>query len=175
MSTKAQSVCKDEVYRKIYSDHALSLRNFLYYQFGDFEKARDYTQEAFIRLWHNCLKVEVAKAKSFLFTVAKRLFLDDIDHQKVVLKFRQKPSRDANQESPDYIMEENEFRKELETAISNLPEKQRVIFLMNRIDKLSYKEIASLQDISVKTVEKHMSSALKRLKESVEALGIFKI
>ena len=175
MSTPEQSVCNESIYRKIYSEHAVSLRNFLYYQFGDFEKARDYTQEAFIRLWHNCLKVELAKAKSFLFTVAKRLFLDDYDHQQVVLKFRQKPSRNMDNESPEHIMEQNEFRQQLESAINNLPDKQRTIFLMNRIDKLSYKEIAQIQDISVKTVEKHMSTALRQLKNSVEELGIFKI
>jgi RNA polymerase sigma-70 factor (ECF subfamily) len=73
------------------------------------------------------------------------------------------------------VLEESEFKNELERAISDLPEKQRVIFLMNRIDNIPYKEIAEIQDISLKTVEKHMSSALRQLKDKVDVLKYVKI
>ena len=50
-------------------------------------------------------------------------------------------------------------------AIADLPENQRIVFLMNRLDKKTYKEIAELLDISVKAVEKRMHKALKELRK----------
>ena len=49
-------------------------------------------------------------------------------------------------------------------AIEALPEKCRLIFSMNRFDRLTYKEIAVIQSISVKTVETQMGRALKFLR-----------
>jgi RNA polymerase sigma-70 factor (ECF subfamily) len=48
-----------------------------------------------------------------------------------------------------------------------LPEKQRLVFLLSRIEKMTYKEIAELLDISVKAVEKRMHKALVSLRESI--------
>jgi RNA polymerase sigma-70 factor (ECF subfamily) len=45
-----------------------------------------------------------------------------------------------------------------------MPEKQRTVFLMNRIDELKYKEIADQLGLSVKAIEKRMSQALEHLK-----------
>ena len=51
-----------------------------------------------------------------------------------------------------------------QSAISDLPEGQREVFLLNRIDKKTYKEIAEMLDISVKAVEKRMNLALQDLR-----------
>ncbi|MFT7034446.1 MAG: RNA polymerase sigma factor (sigma-70 family) [Cyclobacteriaceae bacterium] len=172
---KELSVCEEKTFRKVYEEQGNALKNFLYYKFGSFEAASDHAQEAFIRLWNKCAEVPFEKARSFLFTTAKRLFLDDLAHQKVELKFVEKQEHSPSIESPEFVLEESEFKNELERAISDLPEKQRVIFLMNRIDNIPYKEIAEIQDISLKTVEKHMSSALRQLKDKVDVLKYVKI
>ena len=67
------------MFHKIHKELNVSLRNFLFYKFGNLEKAKDFTQEAFVRLWNNCAKVQLEKSKSFLYTVANRLFLDDVE------------------------------------------------------------------------------------------------
>jgi RNA polymerase sigma-70 factor (ECF subfamily) len=172
-----RSVCEEQTYQEVHRTHEKPLRNFLYYKFGDLEKARDFAQDAFIKLWHNCSKVPFDKAKSYLFTVANRLFLDDIDHQKVVLKFQQRQSISESQmeSNPEYVYQQEEFKDRLEEAVSNLPEKQRTVFLMSRIDKLKNKEIAEALDLSIKTIEKHISSSLKTLKDNLDELSGFKI
>ena len=62
----------------------------------------------------------------------------------------------------------HELSEQIESAISKLPNKCQVIFRMIRQDGLSYQQVANLLDISKKTVENQMSTALKRLRESVE-------
>jgi RNA polymerase sigma-70 factor (ECF subfamily) len=153
-------------------EHAEQLRNFLYYKCGDLSRAEDLTQEAFVRLWDNCSKVKVGKAKSFLFTVANNLFLNEAKHQKVVLKFQRHQSSlpTASAESPQFLMEEKEFGQRLEQAISSLSEGQREVFLMNRIDKKTYKEIAETLGISVKAVEKRIHKALLQLRKLISGI-----
>ena len=145
--------------------NAEGLRNFMYYKTGSYQQAEDIAQDAFGKLWENCAKVTVDKAKAFLFTVANNLFLNQVKHRKVVLKFEQQTTSQQTNETPEFLLEQDEFRKRLEDAISALPEKQREVFLMNRIDKLKYREIAEALNISVKAVEKRMHKALTTLKK----------
>ncbi|MEM7548293.1 MAG: sigma-70 family RNA polymerase sigma factor [Bacteroidota bacterium] len=177
MST-SKNVCDETVFREVYRLHGKSLSNVLYYQFGDLEKSKDFIQEALIKLWENCKKVSFEKTRSYLYSVAKRLFLDDYDHEQVKLRFREKTlsiSRDKTEMNPEFNMLESEFKEKLEQSIEALPEKQRMVFLMNRIDQMPYKEIAETLDLNIKTVEKHISAALKNLKGNIEELKNIKI
>lgn len=145
--------------------HAESLRNFLYYKTGNQEWAEDIMQEAFMELWKSRQKVNPEKARSFLFSVANNRFLDAVRHQKVILKHREQLPPDRDGETPEHILEQEEFRKRLEDAIQDLPERQRTAFLMNRIEKMKYREIAEAMGISVKAVEKLMHKALSRMRK----------
>lgn len=162
-----QSVCKPKVFENVYNTHAKTLHNFMYYKCGDQDLAEDFVQEAYVKLWKNCAKVLFEKAKSYLFTVANNLFLNDYAHKKVVLRHQQEGAIHHTNESPEFLLEEKEFMIKLQTAIADLPEKQREVFLLNRIDKKKYREIGELLGISVKAVEKRMSLALKTLREQI--------
>ena len=160
-----ENVCKEETYRSLFYTHSEHLRNFLYYKSGNLSQAEDLVQDAFSKLWEKCASITVEKAKSFLFTVANNLFLNQVEHQKVVLKFEKRGHSESDYNTPQYKMEEDEFREKLENAISALPEDQRIVFLMNRIDKKKYREIADELDLSVKAVEKRMHKALTALRK----------
>lgn len=169
-----RSVCEENNFSSLYASLARPLRNFLYYRCGDLERAEDLVQDAMVRMWENCSQVVFEKAKSYLYTVGIRMLTDQFRHDKVKLQFsRQAAPGTAN--DPSFEMEKKEFEKKLEEAISALPETQREAFLMNRIDKMSYAEIAEVLNISVKAVEKRMHLALATLKENVKELKIHKI
>ena len=90
----------------------------MYYKFGNEEQAEDVTQEAFIKLWENCDKVPLDKAKSYIYTIANNTTLNHIAHQKVVLEYaKSSPRLEKNYESPDYIIEEEQFKVKLQNAI----------------------------------------------------------
>ena len=160
-----RSVCEEEVFSSLFRSHSESLINFIYYKSGNYSSAEDIMQDSYIKLWNDCAKVGVEKAKSFLYTVANNAFLNKVKHQKVVLKFEKKGHSQVIQESPQYLLEETEFKEKLEKAIAALPEGQRVVFLMNRIDKMKYKEIAEHLNLSVKAIEKRMHKALLELRK----------
>ncbi|MGG6232155.1 RNA polymerase sigma factor [Tenacibaculum sp. SDUM215027] len=163
-----KSVCEQRNFEEIFNQHSQTLRNYIYYKCGDTQQAEDIVQEAYIKLWSNCAKVIFEKAKSYLYTVANNHFLNDIAHKKVVLEHqKQSVSSGTTNETPQYILEEEEFHTKLKKAIANLPEKQREVFLLSRIDKKKYSEIADIVGVSVKAVEKRMSKALLTLKEQI--------
>ncbi len=162
---QSTSVCEERVFEQVFMNESEGLRNFLYYKCGNMKQSEDWVQEAFLRMWNNCAKVPFGKAKSFLYTVANNLFLNEVKHRKVVLKFEQHGHIDRDQENPQFLLEVEEFQQRLESAIGALPEGQREVFLMNRIDKLKYREIAEKLNISVKAVEKRMHKALGTLKK----------
>ena len=133
------------------------------------DRAEDITQNAFVILWENCENLKPEQAKSFLFTTAIRLSLNEIKHDKVVSNFElYSNSGKQNSESPEFLLLESELKKQLEKAINDLPEKQRTVFLMNRFENHSYTEIASLLDLSVKAVEKRMHLALVSLRKVIK-------
>jgi RNA polymerase sigma factor (sigma-70 family) len=168
------SVCDEVNYKGIFKEHSKSLRNFIYYKCGDLERAKDVMQEALIRLWENCSKIELEKAKSFLYTVSQRILIDTIRHDKVKLQFT-KHSEVNTANDPSFELVKKEFEQKLMASISNMPETQREAFLMNRMDNMSYKDIAEALEISVKAVEKRIHLALLYLKENVQELKIHKI
>ncbi len=161
-------LCKIKVFEKVFESHSALLYNYIYYKCGDADMSHDLVQEAFVKLWENCKKVLFLKAKAFVFTVAKNLLFNQFEHQKVKLKYQQSISDELNNENPQFLLEEAEFRDLLNEAIANLPEKQRVVFLLNRIDKKTYAEIADLLGVSVKAIEKRMHNALISLRKKVK-------
>ena len=162
-------ICKENIFSSFFKSHAKSLRNYLYYKFGNENQAEDITQEAFIKLWQNCADVPLEKAKSYLYTIANNASLNVIAHQKVVLNYaKSSPNKESTNESPEFLLEEEQFKSKLLHAIEKLNEKQRVAFLMNRIDGKKYAEIAKELEISVKAVEKRIHLALIELRKEFE-------
>ncbi len=162
-------ICKENIFSGFFNSHAKALRNYLYYKFGNEDQAEDITQEAFIKLWQNCADVPLEKAKSYVYTIANNASLNVIAHQKVVLNYAKNSGKsESTNESPEFILEENEFKTKLQNAIEKLNETQRVAFLMHRIDGKKYAEIATELNISVKAVEKRIHLALIEMRKEFD-------
>jgi len=141
----SDNVCEDRMFDSVFKKYSKDLNNFLYYKYGGSLNPKDKVQDAFIKLWENCAKVTPGKAKSFLFTTANNMMLNETKHQKVVLKFKETKPKSYTNESPEFLMQEKEYKVKIENAISNLTEAQRVAFLMNRIEGKRFKEIENLK------------------------------
>ena len=159
--------CHPETFREIFSRLAGELRRFAFYKSGDWAASEDMAQEAFLRLWKNCSEVPPDKARAFLYTTANHLFLDGARHQKVQFRFteHEKSAPPGHAPSPETELEDREMDALLERALAALPEPQRVVFLMSRVEKLRYHEIAERLGLSVKAVEKRMHGALLELRK----------
>lgn len=169
MESGEKSVCDEVVFAALFDAHAEVIRNFVYYKCKDMQQAEDITQDAFVKLWQNCKKVLFSKARSFVMKVAQNAFFNQVAHDKVILKYNASINTGvrAITESPDFLMEEKEFMQKLERSIADLPEKERVVFLLSRKDKKTYREIAEILGLTQKAVERRMHLALQKLREKL--------
>lgn len=156
-----------DAFQALFDTYFKPIKNFIYYKVTDVDLAEDIAQECFLKIWENRAKINPETAKSYLYTIATNLSINHIKKQSVVYKFLNRKFKTTESETPLYVLEEKEFDDQLQNALNSLPEKQRVVFLMNRIDDLKYTEIAERLGISVKAVEKRMTQALKKLRETI--------
>ena len=148
------------------------MHDFLYYKYGDQPNLNDKTQEAFIKLWENCKSVSIDKAKSFLFTVANNMVLNDIKHRKVVLKHQLLKPNDYTNETPEFLLEEEQYLEKYKKALSRLTEEQRVAFLLNKVEGKKHQEIAEMLGVTKKVVEYRIYTAFNSLKKELELFSI---
>ena len=155
--------------RQAYEAHFESLRKFLYYKAGDLDLAEDLVQEVFIKLWEKRSEIRKETVKSLLYTMGNNLLMNHFNHLKVVRSHEGDSLREDRKEmnTPQFQMEESEFGERLNRVLEKIPEGSREVFLMNRLDKIKYDEIAARLDISVKAVEKRMSKALSIIREEL--------
>ncbi len=168
----SENICEEKLFESVYNKYASSLHDFLYYKFGSQHPVDDYTQEAFIKLWNNCSKVKLSKAKSFLFTVANNLMLNEIKHQKVVLKYQTEKVPSHTNESPQFLLEKEEYFMQYQKVLESLSEEQRVAFLLNKVEGKKHAEIAEFLGVTRKVVEYRIYSAFKILKDELENFKI---
>ena len=122
------NICNETLFNKAFKTYAKDLHNYLYYKYGNLLNPKDKVQEAFIKLWQNCGKVTPNKAKGYLYTIANNLMLNEVAHQKVVLKYQKNKPKEYTHENPEFLMEESEYKQKLQLAISNLTKPNVLLF-----------------------------------------------
>lgn len=156
-------------FKSLFDEHYDSIRRFLYYRCGDVDLSEDIAQEAFIKLWDVRATVREDSVLSLLYTISTNLLKNHHKHQKVVLNFQKSTTKmDLDVEEADHPVREQELKVRLEQILSEMPEKCRIPFLMNRIEDMTYTEIAQRLNLSVKAVEKRMKEALEYVRNKLE-------
>jgi RNA polymerase sigma-70 factor (ECF subfamily) len=157
------SICKEDIFKKLFDQTHPRVQRFLRSKGLSLEASADLAQDAFVRLWNNCKKVNEDKALSYLFTVANNLIIDSARREKTKQKYLSGLKINHEIMDPEYQLRMSDFKSKLESTIESMTAGSREVFLMSRFNDMSYKEIASSLDLSVKAVEKRMSIALRHL------------
>ncbi len=159
-----------EDFKRLFDKHFNPLRNYIYYRCGNAELATDIAQEAFMKLWEKQPNRSTDKLVSLLYKIARDAFVDKYRRRQVELEFNSKPTNDRSSQSPEDELNFKELKINYQKALKKMPEIQREVFLMSRMDDLKYHEIAERLALSVKAVEKRMKNALQFLREELTVL-----
>ncbi len=154
-------------FRNLFDTYYESLRSFAYFKVGDAALAEDIVQEAYIKVWAMRDDIRNETVKALLYKITGNLALNQLKHRKVVYNFENSYDQNMHSEAADSELLTEEFSKQLQGVIASIPEKARIVFLLNRIDGLTYDEIAERLDLSVKAIEKRMSEALKIVRTKI--------
>jgi len=133
-------------------------------------KSEDIVQNVIVRMWQQREKLSLdISIKNYLFRSVYNEFIDQYRKDIAITALEKKYI-----EGVDFILEEQDFDKteQLMTMVMNtieqLPPKCQETFLLNKKEGLTYIEIAEFQNVSVNTVEKQMSKAIRIVREKLQ-------
>jgi RNA polymerase sigma-70 factor (ECF subfamily) len=141
-----------------------SLIRFLRQRLRVKEDAADIAQEAYIRMMQYEGSRKIQSPSSMLFRIAINV-ANDVGRYEQVHRVADQLSIDGLELASHEPSAEREIaaREDLEIlyrVIEQLPPKRRQVFLLSRVERMTYPQIAAHCGISVKMVEKHISQAL---------------
>lgn len=163
-------------FEQLFKSHFNYLCNFAKQYVNDADTAQDICQKVFIALWEKRDNLDSSPSvKSYLFTAVKNRCLNYIrDNKKYRSKVLDLDCGDFDLvEKEEDLFGENELKSKIGAALNTLPEKCRMVFEMSRFQNMKYREIAEELNISQKTVEAHMSKAMKMLREALKGYFIW--
>lgn len=142
----------------------------------DEDEAKSVVQDAFLKLWEvrESLNSD-SNLRNYLFTLVKNNCLNILKRKQILLKHHEKIKwlemryqyQSLERMGSEYL-EFDELKEKIDKAIKSLPEHCRVVFEMSRFEELKNREIAEKLGVTQKTVEAHLTKALKILRKELK-------
>jgi RNA polymerase sigma-70 factor (ECF subfamily) len=137
--------------------------------------AQDVVQDVFLKLWFERKTINPAKpVEAWLYTVAKNNILNKlrkIANEWKALDMLSDSFLDSENSTEDKLVK-SELNTNLEKALSQLSDQQKLVFILSRYEKLTYIQIGQKMGISPLTVKTHLSRALYSIKKQFESSGV---
>lgn len=164
-----------EVFQQVFDEYYEMLLH-ISMQYLSEEDAKEAVQEAFLKLWENRKQVkEDANIRNFLFTIVKNNCLNMIKRQQVALKnkaplmwIEMHYEYEAIAKLDYTNLEFEELKERVENAVERLPGQCKTVFMLSRYRHLKNSEIALELGVTEKTVEAHITKALKILRHDLK-------
>ena len=163
----ALSKGNQSAFDSLYLFYAPKVREFVFRLLKNPGEAEDVTQNIFLRVWEKRRELGGTRSlRSYLYTMARNAVFDIFSHSIVEDKYM----RDAPLSEK---IETEELALLIAVAVDRMPEQRRRVFSLSRYEELSNKEIAERLNLSVKTVDRHMTAALSQLRRLLTLLALF--
>lgn len=164
-------------FEQLYRKYHPRMYVFCYELLHDSDKAKDVVQECFITFWEHRTHIHATEAiSSYLFRIMKNLCLKQIRRDSILNNFSKMEimtlqELELTSYSTNYNILNDLYFKDLNKkyleALDKLPKQCQTIFKMNRNEGMRSDEIASILNLSVRTVENQIYRGLKQIKKSL--------
>ena len=168
----------ENAFRLIMNHWYTRLFNFANGYLNNDENTKEVLQDVFLKLWDNRRKLaETTILNAFLFTLTRNRCIDLIRRERLMLQFRSDKQEEYRRLTENFdalsdpILDElfaMEIQTEINRAVNGLPEQCRKVFILSRTNGLKNKEISESLELSEKTVESHLTKALKTIRQALE-------
>lgn len=157
----------------IYNKYCRKLHGFVLMYLKQEEDAEEIVQEVFIKIWNSRDKIDVyASFESFLFTIAYNSTMSLLRKRMTEAKSREYLKSVQQIEGAEEVIDELQFKElndQLKSLLERLTPRQKEIFQLSREDGLTHAEIAQKLNISESTVNNHLVTILKFLKNNIDS------
>lgn len=158
-------------FNALYLTYVNQLLRFVSFYVSSSMEAEEVVSDVFLSIWNNRKSLpDVSNFDSYIYSIARNKAISffrsqrmkniDVDEKTIDLFFQ-------TETTPEEELIAKEDIDRLNAAIDSLPDKCKMVFKLVREDKLKYKEVATILDISIKTVEAHLATAIKKLREAL--------
>lgn len=160
----------EETYRQAVEKYADSVFRFVLKSTQDEDLSKDIVQEAFSKMWERRNAIEFTKSKSWLFTTAYRLLLNDVRRKSVARTFseREKPTSQPHKKYTQF-----ELKDTIDKALEQLPHVQKSILLLRDLEGYSYDDIGEILDLSAAKVKVYLFRARGKVKALLKNKLVF--
>jgi len=165
------AIIKDrKQFKALFEEYYNPLCNFVYRYVRNRDTCEDMVQSVFVRLWENRDSLHLTGSlRSYLYTATRNAALDYIRSQKRKDEYLEKnPVEDRHEDVADDEAGRLLFRSRLYKAIDELKPKTKKIFMLHKMEGLTYTEISEHLEIPKRTVEYNIYSALAQLKTKLQ-------
>lgn len=131
---------------------------------SDKAAAEDIVQDIFFRLWTRRQVIETDNIAAYLFKAAKLQSYRQLRNKKITAGVLERANNLAFAYDTENQINFSQVQEHYQACLESMPEKTRLVFKMSRIENCSHQEIAEALGITVKTVEYHISNALRLLR-----------
>ncbi len=163
---------KTIAFEKLYFENFVNLCQRIFRLVRDEDITKDIVQEVFLKYWKKIHELHINESpEAYLYRACINQALNYLKEKERRENREQSYANNLSDNyntRPDTEMVYSETEKNIQKTIDQLPPACRNAFLLSRYEQKSYKEIATLLDISVNTVEKHIGKALRILKETIQ-------
>lgn len=154
-------------YKKLFFHFFLALKSFSFTIVKSRELAEEIVSDTLVEIWIRRKQLmDIRDLKMYLYVSVRNASLRKLQQNKKT-SFLSLDELQVEFASIDENAETNllthELSERIDTAIQQLPERCKMIFKLAKEDKLKYKEIADLLNISVKTIDNQLSTALNKI------------
>lgn len=159
-----------EVFERIYLKYSHKITEFIFSMIKSFEDAEEISQEIFTYLWTNRARIDTGKdISSYLYILARFNILNYFRRKKVHESYLREAIHVNAEEtvSSDELIYAEEIKLLIELTVSKMPAQRQKIYRMSRGEGISNDQIAEQLGIAKNTVEKHLTFALRDIRENL--------
>lgn len=153
----------------IYNTHWKPLFISSYNLLKDKELCEEIVQDVFIDLWNHREKLEIrVSLKNYLYACTRYKGFSQLRKKKMIkVDLFEDLNKRFYYATPETKIMHEELVSQIDDIVNTLPKKCRIVYKLSRQKQLSHKEIAEKLDISTKTVENHITNALRTLRAAL--------
>lgn len=161
----------ESVFRRYYVELSLFANRFL----NDLDMSKEVVSDMFTFLWERRKEIRLNESlKAYLYKAVQNRCLNYLKHKKIENEYVNYLYRnnlfDEMRTSLSNSYSQKELAEQIQCAVERLPEKCREVFKLSRHKHFKNEEIARSLNISQKTVERHITIALEKLRQSLKYL-----
>lgn len=157
---------EEQAFHEIYIRYWKKLYDIAFRKIQSSKVAEELTQDIFLKLWEGRKSLKIEQLNLYLFASVRNAVINHYRTTFIHEKFVDYAAYQYNKSdsSTEHQIELNDLMATIQEQLNEMPEKTRHIFTLNRLQYQSVKEISLKLNVPERTVEYHISQAVKVLK-----------